>query len=155
MDTLDQEILQALAADARVPLSRIAKDLGVANATVHQRFQRLRDKGILQGFRISLDFDKIGLPVSALISLSLLNDAVKCDAADELKRNPFIQSCASVTGEFDLLMTIRARSSEHLGTILDDIRSLAHGNTRTLVVLSTHFEADHGALLKTLDAGDN
>jgi hypothetical protein len=48
-------------------------------------------------------------------------------------------------------MVVRARSSEHLGTILDDIRLKAQGSTRTLVVMSSHFHSDYRDLLGELE----
>jgi DNA-binding Lrp family transcriptional regulator len=45
-----------------------------------------------------------------------------------------------VTGEFDLLLTVRARSSQHLGEVLEEIRRTTPGRSRTIVVLATYFE---------------
>lgn len=45
-----------------------------------------------------------------------------------------------MTGEFDLLPTVRARSSEHLGELLEETRSYAQGRSRIPVVMSTQFE---------------
>jgi Lrp/AsnC family transcriptional regulator, leucine-responsive regulatory protein len=151
MDALDRQILQALATDARVPISTIAKDLGVANATVHQRYKRMKDNGTIRGFRLKLDFNQVGFPVTAVVSVSLVSDFSLGDMADILHTIPFVDSCFSVTGEFDLLMVVRARSSEHLGTILDDIRLKAQGSTRTLVVMSSHFHSDYRDLLGELE----
>ncbi len=151
MDTLDRQILQALAADARVPMSQIAKDLGVANATVHQRYRRMQENGTIRGFRLKLDFNQVGLPVSAVVSVSLVSDLSLGEMAAKLRTIPFVDSCFSVTGEFDLLMVVRARSSEHLGVILDEIRLKAQGNTRTLVIMSSHFHSDYRELLGELD----
>ena len=63
MDGLDRQILESLAADARTPYAQIAKTLGVATATVHQRVKRLRESGVIRGFRLELDWAAIGLPV--------------------------------------------------------------------------------------------
>ena len=41
---------------------------------------------------------------------------------------------------FDLLLIVRARSSEHLGQLLDEIRNHAPGRSRTIVVLNSYFE---------------
>jgi DNA-binding Lrp family transcriptional regulator len=49
-----------------------------------------------------------------------------------------VMSAAAVTGEFDLLLHIRARSSSHLGEILDEVRRISPGPSRTLVTLTTY-----------------
>ena len=53
---------------------------------------------------------------------------------------PYVMSCFAITGEFDLMLVIRARSSQHLGEILEDLRNQGLGRSRTVVVLNTFFE---------------
>ena len=139
MDDLDRKIITALAADARMPYSRIAEETGVATATVHQRVKRLTESGVIAGSRVRLDWEQIGLPVTAVVSVEA-PDAPLSTVAEELEAIPEIQSCFAVTGEFDLLLIVRARSSEHLGQLLDDIRTHAPGRSRTIVVLNSYFE---------------
>jgi DNA-binding Lrp family transcriptional regulator len=50
------------------------------------------------------------------------------------------QSCWAITGEFDLMIVVRARSSAHLGDIIEQLRTIAPIRTRTTVVLNTFFE---------------
>ena len=138
MDQLDHQIIEALSTDARVSLAQVARDLGVATATVHQRVQRMRDRGLL-ATSITLDWDQVGLPVAATVSLTVGARSFD-DVAQSLRSIPYIESCASVTGEFDMLIVIRAASSAHLGEILDDVRAVVPGTSRTVVILNTYFE---------------
>ncbi len=140
MDALDQKIIGFLAEDARLPLAQVAKELGVATATVHARVKRLRDDGVIRGSRILLDWTKVDLPVAAIISLALGTAESLADVAARLKTIPYVVSCFAVTGEFDLQVVVRARSSDHLGQILEDIRQVAPGMSRTVVALTTYFE---------------
>jgi Lrp/AsnC family leucine-responsive transcriptional regulator len=139
MDDLDRKILAELADDARTPYAQIATRLGVATATVHQRVRKLRDKGIIRGFRLELDWEAVGLPVSAVISIQSRAESSLADVAEALRRIPYVASCVAVTGEFDLCATVRARSSEHLGNLVDEIRRTAKGTTRTVIVLTPYF----------------
>ncbi len=123
-----------------MPYSRIAEDAGVATTTVHQRVKRLIDNGIITGTRVQVDWEAVGLPVTAVVSVETPSSKPLAAIAEELRAIPYIQNCFSMTGEFDLLLTVRARSSDHLGAILEEIRSYAPGRSRTLVVLATHFE---------------
>jgi Lrp/AsnC family leucine-responsive transcriptional regulator len=140
MDDLDRKIIARLTADGRMPYSRIAEDAGVATTTVHQRVKRLIDGGIITGTRVRVDWEAVGLPVTAVVSVETPSSKPLAAIAEELRAIPYIQNCFSMTGEFDLLLTVRARSSDHLGAILQEIRSYAPGRSRTLVVLATHFE---------------
>ncbi len=140
MDELDRTIIMSLANDGRTPYSRIAQEAGVATTTVHQRVRRLTERGIITGTHINIDWVAIGLPVSAVISVEAPDDRPLVEIADGLRAIPYVQSCHAVTGEFDLLLTVRARSSDHLGDLLEDLRKYAPGRSRTIVVLATYYE---------------
>ena len=139
MDDLDRQILLMLDEDARSPYAQIAKQLGVATATVHQRMKRLRESGVVRGFRLELDWAAVGLPVAAVISIRSTSEKSLADIAAELRSLPYVASCVAVTGEFDLFATVRAHSPDHLGEVVDQMRRIAKGSTRTVVVLKTHF----------------
>jgi Lrp/AsnC family leucine-responsive transcriptional regulator len=140
MDDLDRKIITTLTEDGRTPYSRIAQECGVATTTVHQRVKRLTDNGVIIGTRVRVDWEAVGLPVTAVVSLETPSSEPLVDIAEELRAIPYVQNCYAVTGEFDLLLTVRARSSEHLGQLLEEIRRYAPGRSRTLVVLATYFE---------------
>lgn len=146
MDDLDRKIIASLAGDGRKPYSRIAEEHGVATTTVHQRVRRLTERGIITGTRVTVDWEAVGLPVTALVSVEAPGEQPLADIAEQLSAIPFVQNCYAVTGEFDLLLTVRARSSDHLGDLLDQIRGVAPGRSRTLVVLATYFEGRTPAL---------
>ena len=139
MDDLDVTILHQLAADARTPLARIAATVEVSTATIHQRVRRLRDRGVIRGYRLDVDWDAVGLPVSAIVSLQVGDAAGLGATAREISQVRWVESCSAVTGEFDLMAVVRARSSAHLGEVLDDLRRRIPGASRTVVVLTSYF----------------
>ena len=139
MDDLDYEIVELLAEDSRMPYAKIAERVGKATATVHQRVRRLREQGYINAFRADLNWEELGYPLNAYVSVRDNESLGLSSLAEKLRSIPFIVSVAAVTGEFDVLMHIRARSSSHLGEILDEVRRLAPGPTRTLVTLTTYF----------------
>jgi Lrp/AsnC family transcriptional regulator, leucine-responsive regulatory protein len=140
MDQLDRRIVAILAEDGRTPYREIAERTGVATTTVHQRVRRLTERGVIVGTRVVIDWEAVGLPVTALVSIEAPGDRPLAEVAATIADLAYVQSCYAVTGEFDLLLTVRARSSDHLGDVLDQIRGLAPGRSRTLVVLATYFE---------------
>jgi DNA-binding Lrp family transcriptional regulator len=139
MDELDRTILTALLPDARRPLSQVAEELGIAPTTLHQRVKRLEEKRVIKGSRLILDWDEVGLDVVAVVSVDVGSRGL-ADAAEALSDIPWVQSCHAITGEFDLMLIVRARSSAHLGEILEQIRDIVPGRSRTGVVLSTFFD---------------
>ncbi len=140
MDDLDRLIIARLTEDGRRAYREIAAEAGVATTTVHQRVKRLRAEGVITGTRARVDWEAVGLPVTALVWVEGVSGRALADVAEDLRAIPQIQSCFAVTGEFDLLLTVRAESSGHLGQLLEEIRGHAPGRSRTIVVLATYFE---------------
>jgi len=139
MDRIDRKIVQELIADARRPLAKIAEAAGVATSTAHQRLRRLEESGVITGSRALVDWTALGYPVLAIISADVTTGSLG-DTAELFRAIPHVQSCWAITGEFDLMLVVRARSSAHLGEIIEDLRTAAPIHTRTTVVLNTYFE---------------
>ena len=140
LDDLDRLIISRLTEDGRTPYAAIASEAGVATTTVHQRVKRLTTNGVITGTRARIDWEAVGLPVTALVSVEGVTGRALDDVAEDLRSIPQIQNCFAVSGEFDLLLTVRAQSTGHLGQLLEEIRGHAPGRSRTLVVLATYFE---------------
>ncbi|MDJ0924873.1 MAG: Lrp/AsnC family transcriptional regulator [Acidimicrobiia bacterium] len=138
MDDLDYQIITHLIDDGRMPYAQIASHVGVSTATVHQRVKRLRESDYIQSFTVDVNWDALGYPVDAFISIRDNGTQGLAELSENLRSIPFVRSSAAVTGEFDLLLHVKARSSSHLGEILDEIRRIAPGPSRTLVTLSTY-----------------
>jgi Lrp/AsnC family transcriptional regulator, leucine-responsive regulatory protein len=138
MDTIDYQIVEFLTQDARMPFTQIAERIGRSTATVHQRVRRLREQGIIKSFTAELDWEALGYPLDAFVSVRDTESHGLGQLAQNIGAIPFVMSAAAVTGEFDLLLHIRARSSSHLGEILDDVRRISPGPSRTLITLTNY-----------------
>jgi DNA-binding Lrp family transcriptional regulator len=118
LDELDHSIVVALQENGRMPLSEIARRTGVAPATVHERLAKLRRGGVVLGFCVRLDPRVLGYTVTALIRLRTeLADQVERTVAD-LRAIPEVEEVHVVSGEYDLVVKLRARDTAHLQELL-------------------------------------
>ncbi|MFI5142479.1 MAG: Lrp/AsnC family transcriptional regulator [Thermoanaerobaculales bacterium] len=118
LDAVDQCILHALQENGRMPLSEIARRAKVAPATIHERLVKLRRSGLVQGFSVRLNQGLLGYTVTALIHLRTeLADQVERTVAD-LRAIPEVDEVHVVTGEYDLVVKVRARDTNHLQQLL-------------------------------------
>jgi DNA-binding Lrp family transcriptional regulator len=118
LDELDRSIILALQENGRMALSEIARRSGVAPATVHERLAKLRRSGVVQGFSVRLDPRALGYTVTALIHLRTeLADRVERTVGD-LRAIPEVEEVHVVSGEYDLVVKIRARDTSHLQELL-------------------------------------
>src|SRR5437868_9363811 len=71
LDGTDRRILSLLHADARMTNSALAEELDIAASTCHGRVRRILDSGVIRGFYADIDPAAVGLPLQAMISVSL------------------------------------------------------------------------------------
>lgn len=140
VEDLDRQIIQLLAGDGRMSFTDLARRTGLSVSAVHQRVRRLEERGVIRGFTAVLDYEQVGLPLTAFISVRPIDPAAPDDTADRLAGLPEIEACHSVAGEESYILKVRVASPVALETLLARIRSAANVTTRTTVVLSTPYE---------------
>jgi Lrp/AsnC family leucine-responsive transcriptional regulator len=140
LEPLDQAIAKELAADGRCSFTDLAERVGLSVSAVHQRVRRLEQRGVIRGYNARLDCAQIGLPLTALISLTPNDPGAPDDYPQRLDHITEIESCYSVAGDESYILLVRVASPLALEDLLRRIREAAKVSTRTTVVLSTPFE---------------
>jgi Lrp/AsnC family leucine-responsive transcriptional regulator len=146
MDEMDRRIVGLLATDGRMSLADIARETGLSTSALHQRVRRLEQRGIITGYRADVDYRAVGLPLTALVSLTPIDPASPDDIPERLAGIAEIESCWSVAGEQAYILKVRVAEPADLEDLLARIRAAAHVSTRTTIVLSTAFEGRPPAL---------
>ena len=140
MEETDRAILSALAGDGRLSYTDLAEKVGLSVSAAHQRVRRLEQRGVIKGYAARVDYEAIGLPMTAFVAIRPLDSAAPDDAPQRLAGLPEVESCYSVAGEDFYLLLVRVRSPGDLERLLQEIRTKANVTTRTTVVLSTPYE---------------
>lgn len=84
MDGKDRVILSILQEDARATYAHIAAQVGLSASSVHDRVRKLERRGIIRGYRASVDAGAVGLDVTALISVMPLDPSQPDDLPDRV-----------------------------------------------------------------------
>jgi Lrp/AsnC family transcriptional regulator for asnA, asnC and gidA len=117
LDAPNRAIIEALQRDGRQPYGAIAESVGLSEAAVRRRVQRLRESGIVQIVAVT-DPLQLGFTRQAMIGISVEGDvrtvAEKLSAMHEVA---YVVMCA---GSFDLLAEIVCEDDEHLLLVLND-----------------------------------
>lgn len=140
VEDVDSQIIRLLAADGRTSYTELARRTGLSVSAVHQRVRRLEERGVITGYTVVVDYEQIGLPLTAFISVRPIDPAAPDDTADRLAGLAEIEACHSVAGEESYILKVRVDSPVALEQLLARIRSAANVTTRTTVVLSTPYE---------------
>lgn len=140
MDSLEQKILALLANDSERSLQDLAGELGIPSSTLHQKIKKLETKGIIQGYRATLDLKALGLRTTSFVSLTPIDPAAPDNVAELLSPIQEIEGCWSVAGPHSYIVKVNVAQPADLEALLARVRAAANVRTETTVVLSTPFE---------------
>ena len=74
MDELDKRILISLQEDVSIPLSELSKKVGISSTPCWSRIKKLEKDGVIVSKTIEIDQEKINLPITIFLSISIQNN---------------------------------------------------------------------------------
>ncbi|MCE4613183.1 MAG: Lrp/AsnC family transcriptional regulator [Desulfurococcales archaeon] len=123
VDDRDLKILKILEEDSRKAWSSIARDLKVSETTVYLRVKRMNKLGILSGFTVRVDPEKLGLKVTLFLLLKA--EASKVDRVGmELSKVEFLDEVYQVAGSHQFLAKASLPSYEHALKAIERVASI-------------------------------
>jgi Lrp/AsnC family transcriptional regulator for asnA, asnC and gidA len=133
LDEISKRIIEQLQADGRQSYAAIGKAVGLSEAAVRQRVQRLHEAGIMQIVAVT-DPLKLGFRRQAMIGLRCDGDPQSI--ADHLADMDEIDYVVLTAGSFDLLVEVVCADDDHLLEILGRVRGIPSvTSTETFVYL--------------------
>ncbi len=111
LDDPSRAIIEQLQQDGRRPYSTIAKAVGLSEAAVRQRVQKLHDTGVMQIVAVT-DPTQVGFTRSAMVGISITGDVEA--VADKLEKLPEIAYMVLVAGKYDILAECVTEDDDHL-----------------------------------------
>ena len=122
LDEVNKAIIEQLQADGRRSYAAIAQAVGLSEAAVRQRIQRLLDAGVMQIVAVT-DPLQLGFTRQAMIGINADGDLR--DIADKLAARPEADYVVITAGSFDILLEVVCEDDQHLLALLNDsIRSV-------------------------------
>jgi Lrp/AsnC family transcriptional regulator for asnA, asnC and gidA len=122
LDEVSKKIIEQLQEDGRRPYATIGKAIGLSEAAVRQRVQKLVDSGVVQIVAVT-DPMQIGFARQALIAISV-SGAIET-VADALAKIDEVDYVVITAGSFDLMAEVVVEDDAHLLDLLSSrIRSI-------------------------------
>jgi DNA-binding Lrp family transcriptional regulator len=119
-DETDRALLAALQANARTPVTTLAKKLGIARTTVLARIARMETAGVITGYSVRLNQAAMERSLQAYVGISVAPKSGR-EVVKRLEAMPEVKLVCSVSGEFDYVAWIRADNANALDVRLDEI----------------------------------
>jgi Lrp/AsnC family transcriptional regulator for asnA, asnC and gidA len=114
-------IIQQLQEDGRRAYATIGKAVGLSEAAVRQRVQKLVETGVMQIVAVT-DPMQVGFDRQAMVAISAAGDIEAI--AEQLAETPEIVYIVVIAGAYDLLAEVVVTDDDHLLSLLQHIRSI-------------------------------
>ncbi len=134
LDAVSKAIVEQLQEDGRRPYATIGRAVGLSEAAVRQRIQRLIESGTIQIVAVT-DPVQVGFTRQAMIGLRVEGDLEA--VADKVAAIPEVEYVVITAGSFDVLVEVVCEDDDHLLELLSRrIRSIPSvTSTETFVYL--------------------
>ena len=139
LDQVDRDILNILQIEGRSSASYIAEGIGMSIPAVTDRIKKLQDSGVIVGFTTLLDHRKIGLDISAFITIISESSSHYNDVVREANKTSEIVQCFTTTGNGSHVLLAITENTHSLEKLLRTIQGWPGViRTETQMILSSY-----------------
>ncbi|GHH65751.1 AsnC family transcriptional regulator [Streptosporangium violaceochromogenes] len=131
LDATDWAILVELQRDGRVPITELGRRVNLSASATTERVRRLETMGVITGYHATVDLEKVGLTVLAVVRLKYPGSRHQ-PLHRLLEERLEILECLRTTGDDCYTLKVAATSMAHLERLVDELA--AFGNTTTNLV---------------------
>ncbi len=137
LDQIDVKILKNLLTDARLSNRKIAEAVGVSVGTVITRIQKMEQEGIINGYSVILDHEKLGFELTTITEITVSKGKL-LEVEKEIAKMPNICAVYDVTGLTDAMVIVKSKTRKELSDFVKTVLAMPFvERTNTHVVLTT------------------
>lgn len=146
LDPVDREIVRLVSVQGRISHEEIARRVHVSRPAVHERVKRLERDGVIRGYQAVVDWSAIDLGLCAFVSVQVDHDRLERVVERMFAVSTpqaLVEECHRVTGQWCVLLKVRAASTAVLQGLLDDVMSIDGVRQVVTTIVLTSVEAGH------------
>jgi Lrp/AsnC family leucine-responsive transcriptional regulator len=133
MDEIDKRILQMLGKNARESFATIGKSVELSAPAVGKRVKQLEEKGIILGYSLKLNYEKLGFNLKVYIILKIHQSSTLKTAFNQIVHLEEVKRCDRITGEDRLQILAYFRNNKELITFIERISQYGVPNTSIIL----------------------
>ena len=128
IDELDRAIIEQLQTDGRMPYTRLGASVGMSEAAVRQRVQRLVEAGVMQVVAVT---DPMSLGLRRVAMIGVKTEGNVRPVSDAMSKLDEVSYLVITAGSFDLIAEVVAADDEALFALINDKIRAIPGVRRT------------------------
>ncbi|MFW9903029.1 MAG: Lrp/AsnC family transcriptional regulator [Candidatus Thorarchaeota archaeon] len=137
IDNVDMKILNALKIEGRASYRQLGEELGLAPGTISARVDKLKDKGIIQGFSVIIDYEYAGYDLTVIIEV-VVSKGKLIETEQEIAKFPQVCAVYDVTGTTDIIVVVKVKNRSELSHLIKTMLAMEYvERTNSHVVLTT------------------
>lgn len=127
LDEIDRDILRTLQANARTSYREIQDQLGISIGTIHNRISKLKKNGVIEGYTLRLNNEKLGYKLAFLIRINCDGKFTE-EILNDLSKIPEVCSIFHTTGEQSAALICRFQESDDVHKFIRDLNQKEYIN---------------------------
>lgn len=108
LDATDRKILNLLQHDGRMTNAQLAEQVNLSQSACHRRVSRLDEEGVIAGYAMLVNQEKIGLGSSVIVEVSLDSQAEEFlnNFENAVRKVPAVMECYLMAGDADYVVRV-------------------------------------------------
>lgn len=133
MDQTNRAILSLLQENGRMPFKEIGNRVGLSCTAVIERVRKMEDAGIIEGFTVRINPEKVGFAMRALVAIQPHSHRTVQRVLPRLDAMPEVLRYWYLTGDREFVVEVACRNVGDMDRFLEELSHF--GLTFTSVVL--------------------
>ena len=152
----DKCVLRALLDNGRLSYSELSRRCGISRQVTFERVKKLSEEGIVKGFSVCLDAEKLGFSFQAyVLIIAKPEEELRNELREFLRNSENVRRIQLLFGRFDFLLELLFRDKDEMTEFLRAMHSFgAVERTETFIVYQTIKDKPEDAFLECLREGD-
>jgi DNA-binding Lrp family transcriptional regulator len=135
LDGKDRKILTSLKKNSRLSIRELASQTKIRPSTVHQRMKKMVQNGVIEGFTLKVNDEKVG---EAFTVFMLISGSPERYLDEDIMKNPHVKGVYGITGEYDLFIKMKFKDMKEFNDFLLEFREkYARSIAKTLTMVQT------------------
>lgn len=132
MNKRDELILNALRKNPKISIRELAEKINIPVSTIHRRLRALETEGVIKGYKLLVDWEKIGKPIGILVFIDVIPEKRPLQkpflplkkVESKLKKLEEVEEILLTEGERDIVVKARLENLKKVREFLDRIRNI-------------------------------